>query len=297
MAPRSPSRITAGLIALALLALVAGCDPSPTITPAPTSTIPASTVPATSVTSSSIAPATGAVTPGDPAMEVLVPEGEGPFPALVLAHGGGWVGGSPSQMGDLARFLTDQGYLTVNTSYTLSNGLAGFPLAVDDVACAVRHAAAHPDSNGSVAIVGFSAGAHIGALVALDGEGRYGDRCSLPDPVTPDRFVGLAGPYDVARLAPLVVPFFGVPVSEDPELWVTGNPLRQAAGDPGLDSLLLHGENDALLDLGFAADFAEALTEAGAEALVEVVEGAGHGDLQHPGVVGDLVAAWLARKG
>ena len=75
-------------------------------------------------------------------MQTLIPEGEGPFPALVLVHGGGWVAGTPSLMSGLARFLTDAGYLTVNTAYTLSNGIAGFPWAVDDVACAVRHAAA-----------------------------------------------------------------------------------------------------------------------------------------------------------
>lgn len=227
-------------------------------------------------------------------MEVRVPEGEGPFPALVLVHGGGWVTGDPSLMSALARFLTAEGYLTVNTSYTLSNGVAGFPLAVDDVACAVRHAAAHPDSDGTVAVVGFSAGAHIGALAALD-EGSYGGSCSLPDPVIPDRFVGLAGPYDVSRVGPLIGAFFGVGPDDDPELWAAGDPLQQAHRNPGLASLLLHGENDSLLDLGFATDFADALTGAGSEALVEVVEGAGHGDLQDPEVVGDLIAAWLAR--
>lgn len=234
------------------------------------------------------------VTSSDPEMEVRAPEGEGPFPAVVLVHGGGWVSGTPSLMTDLARFLTGEGYLTVNTSYTLSNGVAGFPLAVDDVACAIRHAAAHPDSDGTVAVAGFSAGAHIGALAALD-DGTYGASCSIPDPVIPDRFVGLAGPYDVARIGLLVVPFFGVRHADDPELWMSGNPLQQASRNPELESLLLHGENDSLVDLDFATDFASALTEAGSEALVEVVEGARHGDLQDPEVVGDLIAAWLAR--
>lgn len=234
--------------------------------------------------------------PTDPSMQVLIPEGAGPFPALVLVHGGGWVAGTPTLMGDLARFMTGEGYLTVNTAYALSNGVAGFPLAVDDVACAVRHASTHPASDGTVAIVGFSAGAHIGALAALD-EGTYGGACSVTEPVTADRLIGLAGPYDVSRLGPLVVPFFGVPPTEDPELWVAGNPLRQTGQNPGLASLLVHAENDALVDLDFATDFAAALTEAGSPALVEVVEGARHGDLQDPDVVGHLVTAWLAPEG
>ncbi|HSK05996.1 MAG TPA: alpha/beta hydrolase, partial [Acidimicrobiia bacterium] len=160
----------------------------------------------------------------DIGLEILVPEGEGPFPATVLVHGGGWVGGSPVLMRDLARFLTGEGYLTVNAPYTLSNGIAGYPIAVDDVACAVRYAAAHPDGDGTVALVGHSAGAHLAALVALDG-GRYGESCPLPDPVSPGRFVGLAGPYDVARLGPFLLPFFGAGPDEDPGIWAEGNPL------------------------------------------------------------------------
>jgi acetyl esterase/lipase len=232
----------------------------------------------------------------DPVLQVRVPEGTGPFPALVLVHGGGWVSGTPTLMSDLARFLTGEGYLTVNTAYTLSNGVAGFPTAIDDVACAVRHAAAHPQSDGTVGIVGFSAGAHIAALAALD-DGSYGAVCSLSDPVVPDRLVGLAGPYDVTRLGALILPFFGVSPGEDPDLWVAGNPLLQVARNPRLDTLLLHAGNDGLVDLDFATDFADALTGAGSTALVEVVEGARHGDLQDPEVVGDLIAAWLARDG
>lgn len=296
MAPRSGSRVSARLIALLVAAAAAtGCVPS---SAPPTSTVP----PAPSITSSTITstPTAGTLEPSDPEMQTLIPEGEGPFPALVLVHGGGWVAGTPSLMSGLARFLTDAGYLTVNTAYTLSNGIAGFPWAVDDVACAVRHAAAHPDSDGTVAVVGFSAGAHIGALAALDSQsdgGAYGGPCSLPEPVIPSRLVGLAGPYDVSRLGPLILPFFGVGPDEDPELWAAGDPIQQVGKNPGLASLLLHAGDDALLDLDFATDFADALIGAGSEALVEVVEGARHGDLQDPDVVGDLVAAWLAREG
>ena len=227
-------------------------------------------------------------------VEVQVPDGEGPFPTAVLVHGGGWVAGSPSLMSDLARFLTGEGYLTVNTPYTLSHDIAGFPIAVDDVACAVRYAAAHPDGDGTVVVIGHSAGAHLSALVALD-EGVYGDNCPLEQPVTPDRLIGLAGPYDVARLGPLMLPFFGAGPTDDPEAWVAGNPLLQADNNPGLSSLLMHGEEDVLVDLSFATSFADSLTEAGSEALVEVVEGARHNDMHNPDFVGDLIITWLER--
>jgi len=111
----------------------------------------------------------------------------------------------------------------------------------------------------------------------------------------PDRLVGLAGPYDVSRLGPLILPFFGVRPNENPEMWQAGNPLNQVANNPHLASLIMHGEDDSLIDLSFATDFAEALTGAGSEAVVEVVEGARHNEMHDPDVVGDLIVAWLER--
>ena len=117
----------------------------------------------------------------------------------------------------------------------------------------------------------------------------------LPSPRSRRGLVGLAGPYDVARIGPLIVPFFGVPPHEDPALWQAGNPLNQVAKNPDLASLIMHGEEDGLIDLSFATEFAEALNGAGSEAVVEVVEGARHNEMQDPDVVGDLILAWLER--
>ena len=276
------------------------CSATPGSTSIPTTTATtveattSTTIPSSSTTTTELATTTSTANLPDVDLEVLVPDGEGPFPAAVLVHGGGWIGGSPLLMSALARFLTAEGYLTVNTSYTLSINRVGYPAAVDDVACAVRYAAAHPDGDGTVVAIGHSAGAHLSALVALD-NGLYGGDCPLVEPVVLDRLVGLAGPYDVARVGPLLLPFFGAGPTEIPDVWQTGNPLRQAGNNPGLSSLLLHGEEDVLVDLSFATDFADALTAAGSEALVEIVAGASHNDLQNPDVVGDLIITWLER--
>ena len=132
MVPGSRRGVAARLTWLTLLVLVVsacapGSDPDPTAT---TEVIPATTAPPLD-TSTSPGTATTHLSGAD--LDIRVPEGEGPFPAVVLVHGGGWVGGSPGLMEGLARFLSDVGYLTVNTAYTLSNGIAGFPVAVDDV--------------------------------------------------------------------------------------------------------------------------------------------------------------------
>jgi acetyl esterase/lipase len=267
-----------------------------TVETTPTSTSTSTTITSTTTTSTTIPPTTTTVPPPLPEIDaqILVPEGTGPFPAVVLVHGGGWVAGDSSIMRPLAEFLTDEGFLTVNTNYALSGETPGFPAAVDDVACAVRYAAAHPESDGTVVVLGHSAGAHLGAVVALNGDDYVGS-CPITGSGIPDRLVGLAGPYDVARLGLLMYPFFGAGPADDPEAWREGNPLNLVDLNPNLDSLIMYGEEDGFVEPSFALDFADALTGAGSEALVEGVEGAQHNDMYLPRFVGDLIATWLER--
>jgi acetyl esterase/lipase len=227
--------------------------------------------------------------------DVEVPEGDGPFPAVVLVHGGGWVTGDPSVMRPLARFLNDNGFLTVNTRYALSSGRSpGYPRAIDDVACAVRVAASHPESDGTVAIIGHSAGAHIGAIVALTGD-EYAEGCPAPGTGVPDQFVGLAGPYDVSRIGLAMQIFFGSGPEGAAEFWAAGNPQGLTDSNPDLDALIMYGELDGLVEDTFAFEFFAALEASGATALLELVEGALHNEMHDPDLVGELIVAWLDR--
>lgn len=299
MARRPGRSLAALLIGVALSACAADGAPAPTSLPAPslststtTTTITTSTIP-TAATIPDVPTTGGGPTEID--AEVTVPDGEGPFPAVVLVHGGGWVGGGPSIMRPLADHLNQNGFLTVNTRYRLATlDLPSFPEAVDDVACAVRYAAAHPESDGTVAVIGHSAGAHLGALVALTGD-DYGGDCPISTPGLPDKFVGLAGPYDVTRLGLALTLFFGEGPTANPTIWEAGNPQGLTAENPDLDSLIMYGDLDGLVDDRFAADFQSALVEAGSEAVIELIEGARHNDMHDPALVGDLIVAWLDR--
>lgn len=225
----------------------------------------------------------------------MVPTGDGPFPAVVLVHGGGWVAGSPTLMRGLARHLTDEGFMTVNTPYQLATTeVAGFPAAADDVACAVRYAAAHPDSDGTVAVIGHSAGAHIGAIVALTGD-KYAAECPIGGTGIPERFVGLGGPYDIDMLGIVMLPFFGAGPVAAPDAWVAGNPQKLTDENPDLVALIMHGEQDGVIEYSFASNFQDALVASGADSLLEVVEGASHNQLTWASYVGDLIATWLER--
>lgn len=295
---RRPRRRLAALLTAAALA---ACSPAGGATTGTTVTVTtgavgsatSTTMPATTTTT---LPVTGTTVVNEVDAEVIVPEGAGPFPAVVLVHGGGWVTGSPSSMRPLARHLNENGYLTVNTRYRLSSrSTPGFPEAIEDVACAARFAARHPDSDGSVTVIGHSAGAHIAAVVALNGDDHLWACPIRGGSGLPQRFVGLAGPYDVSRLGSVLSMFFGSSQTDDPESWLAGNPLELVDGNPDLEALIMYAENDGLIADLFAVEFHERLLEAGADSLLELVEGARHNEMDDPELVGDLIVTWLKR--
>lgn len=260
--------------------------------PSSTTATSVTAVPSTTAMSAATTTTTAAALVDTPQSEVLIPAGPGPHPGAVLLHGGGWVAGRPELMSELAGYLAEEGYLVVNAGYTLAGDRPGFPQAVHDAACAVRRAAGHPDGDGTVTVIGHSAGAHIGALVALD-DGEYGDGCEVDSPAAVGRLVGLAGPYQVSRLGPLLLPFFGVSPAEDPELWAAGDPFTHVDGNPALEVLLLYGEDDRLVEPRFALDFAEALTASGKSVTVQQIDDARHSDMHHPDFVGQAIVEWL----
>ena len=303
MARRPGRRLPALLILLTLAACSPAAgdgEPTTSLESTTSSTVVATTTTSSTTTTTPMATTTTsdvAATTGSPEVDaqITVPSGDGPFPSVVLVHGGGWVTGSPDLLSPLADFLVEHGYLSVNTTYALSDfDRAGFPEAVDDVACAVRLAASHPDSDGTVAVIGHSAGAHIGALVALTGD-RYAADCPHPGSGVPERFVGLAGPYDVSRLGIGIVAFFGAGPEQAPEVWEAGNPQLLTDENTALDSLIIYGDEDGLLDASFALDFFEALSLSGSTSLLELVEGARHNEVHDPDLVGDLIVTWLER--
>lgn len=304
MARRQGRCLLALLTVLTLVACSGEESDSPMRAEAPSAASSTTTtgVPATTnsvATTTTTGAATSTASPARSEIEVDadidVPEGDGPFPAVVLIHGGGWVTGDPSVMRPLARYLNENGFLTVNTRYALSSGRSpGYPQAIDDVACAVRVAASHPESDGSVAIVGHSAGAHIGAIVALTGD-DYAESCPVPGTGVPDQFVGLAGPYDVSRIGLAMEVFFGAGPDEAAELWAAGNPQGLTDSNPDLEALIMYGEHDGLVEDGYAFEFFDSLETSGATALLELVEGARHNEMHDPGLVGDLIVTWLDR--
>jgi acetyl esterase/lipase len=136
-------------------------------------------------------------------LDVAYPKkGNGPFPAVVLLHGGGWCLGSRKSNVPLALKLAHEGYVAVPVSYRLS-GAAPFPAAIHDVKGAVRwlraHAQTYPIDPERIAALGYSSGGHLacllgatGGLARFEGDGGHKDQSSRVQAVV--SYYGLTDP-------------------------------------------------------------------------------------------------------
>ncbi|GAA3694939.1 alpha/beta hydrolase [Nonomuraea antimicrobica] len=95
--------------------------------------------------------------------------GDGLLPVLVYFHGGGWVFGSVKRNDPVGRDLAIRtGAVVVSVDYRLAPEHP-FPAAADDAWTVVRDIFARPafyQSNGSVAVIGDSAGGNLAAVAA-----------------------------------------------------------------------------------------------------------------------------------
>jgi alpha-L-fucosidase 2 len=105
-------------------------------------------------------------------LDAHIPPGKGPFPAVILVHGGGWTTGSKTAnfLRPLFEPLTRTGFTWFTIDYRLAPQYP-YPAAVEDVESAIlfvkRHAKEYKVDQRRVALMGESAGAHLVNLVGI----------------------------------------------------------------------------------------------------------------------------------
>ena len=93
-------------------------------------------------------------------------------PALVLFHGGGWTGGTPTQFNEQAAYLAQRGLVCVQVEYRLLGNIPGPPTnCVRDAKSAMRWVRSHAVELGvdskRIGAGGGSAGGHLAAFVGM----------------------------------------------------------------------------------------------------------------------------------
>lgn len=222
-------------------------------------------------------------------------EGEGPFPGLVLIHGGGWAGGNRQDFKPLMQQAAERGYVAVTVTYRLTQpdpvtklGKVPFPAQIEDCKCAVRWLKAnaqkyHVDRD-HIGVGGASAGGHLSLLVGLtdassklEGKGGYADQSSRVQAV-----VNIFGPTDMAecwrdspQARPYLHGFLGKP-DDAPDAYKAASPVTHVTDDDP-PVLTLHGAADTLVPPSQAKLLDDAMRRTKAQHELLILEGQGHG--------------------
>ena len=212
-------------------------------------------------------------------LDVFVPREPGPWPVVVVVHGGEQ---SRTNYAHLAVAIASRGAVVYNI-----DAWSTFPfrIGIERIACAVRFARAtaadYGGDPGWITLVGSSAGAATGAVVALAGDDFEGDCVVTDGSALPDALVAFEGPYDYATTVYRPpAPDHTILKDEDPELWEAINPYSHIGRNPDLQVRLVQGNDidvawyDVLPQVSI--EFHQALADAGYDVELIVVEGAAH---------------------
>ena len=165
---------------------------------------------------------------------VYTPSGEGPWPAVLVIHGGLFIGGDPEDFGATgmrSRFsqrgfhrLRDRSPPRPSWVYPGSDLVGQFPEQYDDVHLAVQAARNDGRSNGQVGAVGGSSGGTHAAWAAATG---------TPGDDRLDVAVCLSGAYDFSDFSP------------DPDLEAFIAVVTNYVGVPSTDTAALRAASPA----------------------------------------------------
>lgn len=203
-------------------------------------------------------------------LDVYRPQGAGrtAAPVVVFFYGGGWTRGERAHYRFVGRRLAQNGVLAIVADYRLYPQ-ARFPGFVEDGAKAVRwardNAAAYGGDAGRLYVMGHSAGAQVGGLIASDARylGAEGmQRSELAG------FIGLAGPFDFSIGS--YAPIFGDPAQRPQAMMLN----HVDAGTPPL--LLIHGTDDDVTWPRNSTRVADRAKASGVRAELLLLEGGKH---------------------
>ena len=223
--------------------------------------------------------------------ELFLPSGTGPFPVVVLVHGGCWTVrfGGIAQMHNLAGALAARGIAVWNVEYRrIDEEGGGYPGTYQDIEAALDALAANAESQQldlrRLAAVGHSAG---GQLVQwLAGRARIAPTSPLyqAKPLLVNEIISLGGLADLRNEKDLIKAscgrdteqLAGKPSAVRPDVFSDTNAAELIPN--GSHTVLVNGALDTISPPRAAHDYAERVRKAGDSAETVILPEASHYD-------------------
>ncbi len=214
-------------------------------------------------------------------MDIYGPTGDGPFPAVLMIHGGSWSGGNRTEYSDPAKRLARSGYVAASIEYRLTPA-GKYPVDVQDCLCALAflrlHASEYHVDPARVAAWGYSAGGHLVSIIgAAADEPTHTPDCPAAGgaPVAPPAAVIAGAAPEDFRGWDWASDYLGGHESERPEIYVRASPITHVR--PGMPPFLfINGDADLIVPPDMARRMRDAMVASGNDASVLVITGGGH---------------------
>jgi acetyl esterase/lipase len=235
--------------------------------------------------------------------ELYLPGAGGPYPVMLLLHGGSWRKGYGSiVMRGLAADLRRRGWAVWNIEYRRVGDGGGWPATFEDVAAAIDYLAEldAPVDMARVSLLGHSAGGHLALWAAGRDRLAGGAPGAIAGPprVRLQRVISQAGVCDLAGAYRVwhggaVRALMGGSPRELPERYAVGDPLAHVPLQ--MPVLLVHGVQDATVSVALSREYARAAGAAGGAVELVEIEGQAGGHRAHVDPRGDAWATVTSR--
>ena len=242
-------------------------------------------------------------------LDIYLPaSGDGPFPTLLLMHGGG---GDKRDLDHWANYFVVRGYAAVSINYR-DMTRHGYPEPVQDAFCALAWTHANADTYGfdpqRIFALGHSAGGTLAAMLGTVGDpALFTEDCPHQLPDEADWIHGaipFTGIFDYASAAQsssvlrsFLDTYLGADLDQAPEIWAQASATTWVDGSAA-PFLLIHGAADKTIDPDQSVDFADVLEQAGVNVELLLIPDADHGAItrseQSFEAVEDFLATLLA---
>ncbi|RZT56482.1 acetyl esterase/lipase [Sphingomonas sp. BK036] len=238
-------------------------------------------------------------------VDVWLPKGKGPFPVVVMVHGGCWTTSiaDRSLMNWVADDLRQSGVAVWNIDYRgVDRTGGGYPGTFADAAQATdalaKQARRFKLDTTRVTAIGHSAGGHLALWLAARPKLPATSPIYSAHPLRIDHVISLGGLPDLEATAAspengcgveVVTKLVGTPGPRHPDVYADTSVPRLLP--LGVRQDLINGREDRIIPFAMATDYVAKAVAAGDTATLHVIPATGHVELIAP-----ETAAWAAAK-